>query len=62
MRRSITTPPTFFAVLEPPLPENFVTGITLLLRLVIVGAIVLGLVWEGFRMWEEWGKRKTKAD
>ncbi len=57
--------PTLFAAFEPPLPvlpESFVTGIVLLLRVVIVGGIILGIVWEGFRMWEEWEKRKAKAD
>ncbi len=57
--------PTLFAAFEPPLPalpESFVTGIVLLLRIVIVGGIILGIVWEGFRMWEEWEKLKVKAD
>ncbi len=57
--------PTLFAAFEPPLPalpESFVTGIVLLLRVVIVGGIILGIVWEGFRMWEEWEKRKAKAE
>lgn len=57
--------PSLFAALElplPALPESFVTGIVLLLRIVIVGGFILGLVWEGFRIWEEWEKRKTEAE